>query len=70
MSVTNIAPRMRVASDPYFRGREHAQANHDILARACFVRNIVSCSLQTEMRQGEKLSEASTITEFTQPPTQ
>ena len=45
MSVTNIAPRMRVASDPYFRGREHAQANHDILARACFVRNIVSCSL-------------------------
>ena len=31
MSVTNIAPRMHIASDPYFTGREHAHTNHDIL---------------------------------------
>lgn len=30
-SVTNIAPRMHIVSDPYFKGRNHAHVNHDIL---------------------------------------
>ena len=37
---------------------------------ACFVRLILSYPFQIEIKPAEKLSKASTITEFTQPPTQ
>ena len=44
---------MHVASDPCFRGREHAHANHDVLEPV--LSGTLCRAVQTKLKQADKL---------------